>query len=154
MPFFYIFIFIFITGYGYGSGLRDTLTHHILNKHSHIISLNTHNPTIIHQCILDSLIERQFSHIAVVSQNTYRAKLIFQQLTLPHQKQHLLNIEYSQNIFLSNIVKPTSLLFIDHLTHHNFQQIIHYKKIILLLPSSPHEIQVLNKTTRRPQPPP
>jgi hypothetical protein len=148
MPFFYIFLFI--TAYA----LRDTLTHHILNKHSHIISLNTQNPTIVHQCILDSLIDRQFSHIGVVSQNTYHSKLIFQQLTLPHQKQHLLNIKYSQNIFLSNIVIPTSLLFIDHLTHHYYQQIIHYKKIILLLPSYPHEIYVINKTTITPQPPP
>lgn len=135
--------------------LQNTINHHILNKHSHIISINTLNPTIVHQCILDSLIHREFSHVLVVSQNTFQSKLIFQQLTPPHQTSLLFNIKYSHNLFVSNIVKPTSLLFIENINHHNhYQHFFNYKKIILLDHSYPNEIYVLNKHTRQPQIPP
>lgn len=151
--FFLFFLSLSITITIAHSPLQNTISHHIHNKLSHFISLN-HIPTSLHQCILDSLIHQQFSHILVLSQNTYPSKIIFQQLTPPHQKHHLLNIKYSHNLLVSNIVKPTSLLFIENYHPIDIQQFCHFKKIILINTSSTHDILVIKKKIKTPQIPP
>lgn len=148
-----IFVFAF--------ALRNTLKYNLRKKESHLISINIYNPIIIHQCILDSLINQQISNIIVVSRNTYRSKLIFEKLTHSSEKQHLQNIKYSNNLFIHNIVKPTSLLFIDNQRDFNIdnififnQQNFNYKKIVIIDKRSQYELYVLHKPTRTPQPPP
>ena len=156
----YHFIFI-LNFFAFAAALRNTLKTNLHNKHSHLISINIYNPVIIQQCILDSLMNQQISNIVVVSKNTYRSKLIFEKLTHSHEKHHLQNIKYSNNLFIHNIVKPTSLLFIDN--HQDFnivnisifnQQYFNYKKIIIIDKRSPYELYFLHKNIRRPHPPP
>lgn len=154
----YIILYI-IQLFIFATALRSRLKYHLHNKYSHFISINIYNPVTIQQCILDSLINQQISNVVIVSKNTYRYKFIFDKLIHSHEKQHLHKIKYSNNLIINNIVKPTSLLFIDNPQNFNIdnnssifnQQKFNYKKIIIIDRRSPYEIYVLNKTIKTPQ---